>query len=82
MRFSTYLEAMEKLSGSVRQEAPSLHSPSASLQLTSTSQKGTYTFTEALIFAAVTQGTPPDCLIGRPEGFRIVDSYDSICCIL
>jgi len=61
-RYTIHLKTMEELLENIGQRTPPLYSPSASLQLTGTSQKELIHLFGALVFVTATQGTSPDPL--------------------
>lgn len=70
------LEAREVLSQNADQGTSPLHSPSALLQFTCTSQKGAYILLWSPKFGTVAKGTEPDLLISKPAGSAMAVSQD------
>ena len=81
-RFATQLEAMEVLSGGVGQERPHLHSHSASLQPTITSQKEPSTLTWSTDFCNCSTGTPQNHLAWMLARFIIMAPRNVDICTL
>jgi len=66
-RYTIHLKTMEELLENIGQRTPPLYSPSASLQLTGTSQKELIHSSGALIFSTVSKKTSLNHLVCRPR---------------